>query len=199
MNILLTGGAGYIGSHTLVELLNAGHQGVVVDNLVNSSRESIKRVEEITSKKVPFYELDLRDKEALGKVFKENDIDAVIHFAGLKAVGESVEKPLEYYDNNLSSTLRLFEVMKENNVSKLVFSSSATVYGSQQSPMKEDMSVGVGITNPYGQTKFMIEQMMKDLLRLGIRLNLWHCVTLIQLVHIHPERLEKIQVVFLII
>lgn len=162
MNILLTGGAGYIGSHTLVELLNAGHQGVVVDNLVNSSRESIKRVEEITSKKVPFYELDLRDKEALDKVFKENDIDAVIHFAGLKAVGESVEKPLEYYDNNLSSTLRLFEVMKENNVSKLVFSSSATVYGSQESPMKEDMSVGVGITNPYGQTKFMIEQIMKD-------------------------------------
>ena len=111
MNILLTGGAGYIGSHTLVELLNAGHQGVVVDNLINSSRESIKRVEEITSKKVPFYELDLRNKKALDKVFKENDIDAVIHFAGLKAVGESVEKPLEYSDNNLSSPLRLFEVM----------------------------------------------------------------------------------------
>ncbi|OYW86292.1 UDP-glucose 4-epimerase, partial [Candidatus Saccharibacteria bacterium 32-49-10] len=157
MNILLTGGAGYIGSHTAIELINSGHSVVVVDNLANSSIESIKRVETITGQSIPFFEIDLRNKLALDEVFKTNQIDAVIHFAGLKAVGESVARPLYYYDNNLTSTLALLEVMADHKVSKLVFSSSATVYGSpEELPLTESSRVGVGITNPYGWTKYMI-------------------------------------------
>ncbi len=163
MNILLTGGAGYIGSHTAIELINSGHSVVVVDNLANSSIESIKRVETITGQSIPFFEIDLRNKLALDEVFKTNQIDAVIHFAGLKAVGESVARPLYYYDNNLTSTLALLEVMADHKVSKLVFSSSATVYGSpEELPLTESSRVGVGITNPYGWTKYMIEQIITD-------------------------------------
>jgi len=164
MNILVTGGAGYIGSHTIVELLNNGDNVVVVDNLSNSSKESLLRVEKITGKTILFYELDVRDAKALDKVFSENKFDAVIHFAGLKAVGESVQKPLEYYRNNIDSTLTLLDVMQKHNVKKLVFSSSATVYGTpSELPLKETSRIGVGITNPYGQTKFMIEQTLRDL------------------------------------
>lgn len=164
MNILVTGGAGYIGSHTVIELLKQGHSVVIVDNLVNSSREAVHRVEEITNQTIPFYELDLRDKTGLERIFSEHSFDAIIHFAGLKAVGESVQKPLEYYDNNLGSTLVLLEVAKANNVKKVLFSSSATVYGSSDAlPFTEETPVGEGITNPYGQTKYMIEQILQDL------------------------------------
>lgn len=164
MEILVTGGAGYIGSHTVVELLKARHDVVVIDNLSNSSEESLKRVEQITGKPVTFVKLDVADKPALQKVFDEHTIDAVMHFAGLKAVGESVAKPLEYYRNNIDSTLTLCELMQEKGVKKLIFSSSATVYGTpEELPLKETSRVGVGITNPYGQTKFMIEQILADL------------------------------------
>lgn len=164
MNILVTGGAGYIGSHTTIELINNGHRVIVVDNLANSSPESIKRVEKITNSQIPFYEIDVRDKKALEEVFLNNQIDAVIHFAGLKAVGESVAKPLEYYENNIDSTLCLLKVMQKFSVKKLIFSSSATVYGTPlELPLLETSRVGVGITNPYGQTKFMIEQILSDL------------------------------------
>lgn len=164
MNILLTGGAGYIGSHTIIELLKAGHSVVVVDNLVNSSQEALRRVEKITSTVIPFHEFDLRDKTKLEELFTNQEFDAVIHFAGLKAVGESVQKPLEYYDNNLNSTLVLLEVMKKHGVKKFVFSSSATVYGEpEELPLVETSRTGIGITNPYGQTKFMIEQILRDL------------------------------------
>lgn len=164
MNILVTGGAGYIGSHTVIELLKQGHSVVIVDNLVNSSQEAVHRVEEITNQTIPFYELDLRDKTGLERIFSEHSFDAIIHFAGLKAVGESVQKPLEYYDNNLGSTLVLLEVAKANNVKKVLFSSSATVYGSSDAlPFTEETPVGEGITNPYGQTKYMIEQILQDL------------------------------------
>lgn len=164
MNILITGGAGYIGSHTVIELLNNNHQVIIVDSLVNSSQEAINRLEEITNQKIPFIKLDLRDKLSLEKVFQDNKIEAVIHFAGLKAVGESVKKPLEYYDNNLYSTLVLLETMQEYNVKKLVFSSSATVYGDpEELPLKETSPTGNGITNPYGQTKFIIEKILTDL------------------------------------
>ena len=163
MNVLVTGGAGYIGSRTCIELLNSGHNVSVVDNLVNSSRESIRRVEKITGKTIDFHEADVCDKAALDKIFAEGSFDAVIHFAGLKAVGESVAKPLEYYRNNLVSTLTLCEVMQSHGVKKLIFSSSATVYGTpNELPLKETSRVGVGITNPYGQTKFMIEQILRD-------------------------------------
>jgi UDP-glucose-4-epimerase len=164
MNILVTGGAGYIGSHTIIELLSSGHSVVVVDNLSNSSQESLRRVEKITGKLVPFYKIDVRDADALEKVFSENPIDAVVHFAGLKSVGQSVSHPVEYYDNNICSTLVLLEKMKKYNVKKLVFSSSATVYGTpSELPLSETSRVGIGITNPYGQTKFMIEQILRDL------------------------------------
>lgn len=160
--VLLTGGAGYIGSHTAVELLTAGYEVVIVDNLCNSSVEAVRRVEKITGKSVTFYEIDLRDKESLDSIFKEYPIDAVIHFAGLKAVAESVQAPLTYYRNNLDSTFSLLECMEGNGVKKLVFSSSATVYGSAPYPYEETMQTGIGITNPYGQTKYMTEQIMRD-------------------------------------
>lgn len=164
MNILITGGAGYIGSHTIIELLNNSHKVTVIDNLSNSSQESLKRVEKITNKKIPFYEFDIRDRDNLDKIFKNNSFDAVIHFAGLKSVGQSVSRPTEYYDNNIGSTLMLLEKMQKYNVKKIVFSSSATVYGTpSELPLSETSRVGVGITNPYGQTKFMIEQILRDL------------------------------------
>lgn len=162
MAILVTGGAGYIGSHTLVELLERGYEVVVVDNLSNSSRESLKRVEKISNKSVTFYEVDLLDKERLEEVFQCEKIDAVIHFAGLKAVGESVAKPIEYYHNNITGTLILCEIMNKYKVKNLVFSSSATVYGkSEQVPIVEDSPLST--TNPYGSTKLMLEQILKDL------------------------------------
>ncbi len=163
MKILVTGGCGYIGSHTVVELLNHGIETVIIDNLVNSKKEVISKIEEITKKKPIFYEGDVRDEELLRSIFKSHKIDAVIHFAGLKAVGESVEKPLEYYQNNLDSTLILLSVMREFKVKKIIFSSSATVYGECKIvPIKEEYPVG-GTTNPYGTTKLMIEHILKDL------------------------------------
>lgn len=162
MKLLVTGGAGYIGSHTVVELLTKGHDVVVIDNLSNSSREAIKRVEEISGKSVEFHEADVRNRQALDTIFAAGDIDAVIHFAGLKAVGESVEKPLMYYENNIDSTLVLIEAMQASGVKKLVFSSSATVYGSAPIPYSEDSVVGQGITNPYGRTKYFIEEIIRD-------------------------------------
>ena len=162
MSILVTGGAGYIGSHTCVEMLNSGYEVIVVDNLDNSSQESLERVQKITGKTVKFYENDVRDKEALRKIFSENKIEACIHFAGLKAVGESVREPIKYYDNNLCSTLSLIEIMTEFNVKKIVFSSSATVYGvAKEMPLKEGMPTGA--INPYGRTKLFIEEILKDL------------------------------------
>jgi UDP-glucose 4-epimerase len=164
MKILVTGGAGYIGSHTIIELLKKGHDVVIVDNLSNSNPEVLNRLKTITGQQLPFYEFDLRNKAKLDGVFDEHTFDAVIHFAGLKSVGQSVTKPLEYYTNNLDSTLVLLEVMQKHDVKKLVFSSSATVYGTpEELPLKETSRTGVGITNPYGQTKFMIEQILRDL------------------------------------
>ena len=161
--ILVTGGAGYIGSHTCVELLNAGYDVVVVDNLCNSCKESLKRVEEITGKKLTFYEVDLLDKPALDRVFDNEKIDGVIHFAGLKAVGESVYKPLEYYHNNITGTLILCDSMRNHGVKSIVFSSSATVYGDPAFiPITEECPKGE-ITNPYGRTKGMLEQILTDL------------------------------------
>lgn len=162
MNVLVTGGTGYIGSHTVLELLNAGHTVIVVDNLSNSSKESLIRVEHITGRKPVFYELDLLDKEALKGVFTTHKLDSVIHFAGYKAVGESVQKPMMYYTNNLDSTLILCELMKEFGVTNLVFSSSATVYGNPASvPITEDFPLSA--TNPYGRTKLFIEYILQDL------------------------------------
>ena len=160
---LVTGGAGYIGSHTLIELINNNFNVVVVDNLVNSSHESLRRVEQITGHEIPFIEADVRDQSVLDDIFTTYSIDSVIHFAGLKAVGESVAKPLEYYDNNLVSTLALLEAMRKHSVKQLVFSSSATVYGNpNELPLRETSTVGVGLTNPYGKTKYMIEQIIQD-------------------------------------
>ena len=162
MKILVTGGTGYIGSHTAVELLNSNYEIVIVDNLSNSKIEVVDKIKQITGKDFKFYQIDLRDKDKLSNIFKENKIDAVIHFAGLKAVGESVKKPLLYYRNNLDSTLTLCEVMNEYNVKKLVFSSSATVYGSQKVlPIKETASLST--TNPYGSTKLFIEYILDDI------------------------------------
>ncbi len=162
MKILVTGGAGYVGSHTCVELLEAGYEVVVVDNLINSSEEALKRVMDITHKDIKFYEIDLRDKEFLEEIFMENKIDAVIHFAGLKAVGESVENPIRYYNNNLLSTLILCEVMQSFKVKNLVFSSSATVYGNPRTvPITEEFPLSC--TNPYGRTKLFIEEILRDL------------------------------------
>ncbi len=162
MKILVTGGTGYIGSHTCVELLVAGYEIVIIDNLSNSKIETVDKIKEITGKDFKFYEGDCCNKEILKKIFSENDIDAVIHFAGLKAVGESVRKPLMYYRNNLDSTLTLLEVMNEYNCKKIVFSSSATVYGDPAKlPIKEDFPLST--TNPYGTTKLVIEGILKDL------------------------------------
>lgn len=163
MNILVTGGAGYIGSHTAVELINKGHSVTIVDNLSNSSEKVIPRIEEITNSSVSFYNIDLCDKEKTNQLFSDNAFDAVIHFAGLKAVGESIKVPLKYYENNLNSTLSLLNAMLAHDVMKLVFSSSATVYGDPGTVIyTEEIPVGQSISNPYGQTKFMIEQIIKD-------------------------------------
>ena len=163
MAILVTGGAGFIGSHTCVELLNAGYDIVVVDNYYNSSPKSLDRVRELTGKDFKQYECDIRDSEGMDKIFKENKIDAVIHFAGLKAVGESCKKPMEYYDNNIGGTVKLCQVMRDNGCKNIVFSSSATVYGMNNvSPLKETMKAG-GTTNPYGTTKYMIEIILEDI------------------------------------
>ena len=159
--ILVTGGTGYIGSHTCVELLNAGYDVVIMDNLYNSSEEVLKRIEKITGKKAKFYKVDLLDKEGIRTIFKENTIDDVIHFAGYKAVGESVQIPLTYYQNNVAGSLNLYEVMNEYNVKKIVFSSSACVYGAPKSvPIKEDFEIHT--TNPYGATKVMNEMILQD-------------------------------------
>ena len=163
MSVLVTGGLGYIGSHTCVELMNAGQEIVVVDNLYNCKKSSYDRIKALTGKDFSFYECDIRNKEGLNEVFEKENITSVIHFAGLKAVGESVRKPLEYFDNNITGTLVLLDVMRKHNCKKIVFSSSATVYGMNNvSPLTEDMEVG-GVTNPYGRTKFMIECILKDL------------------------------------
>ncbi len=163
MAILVTGGAGFIGSHTCVELLNAGYEVVVVDNYYNANPKSLERVKELTGKDFKSYECDIRDSEGMDKIFKENKIDAVIHFAGLKAVGESCQKPIEYYDNNIGGTLKLCDVMRNNGCKNIVFSSSATVYGMQNvSPLKETMKTG-GTINPYGTTKYMIEIILEDI------------------------------------
>ena len=162
MSVLVTGGAGYIGSHTVVELLNKGEEIVIVDNFSNSKPEMLDKIKEITKKDFKFYEVDLLDKAGLEKVFDENpEIDSVIHFAGLKAVGESVAKPIEYYHNNITGTLVLLDVMKKHNCKKIVFSSSATVYGNPKTvPIREDFPLST--TNPYGSTKLMIEQILND-------------------------------------
>ncbi|CUH91596.1 UDP-glucose 4-epimerase GalE [Herbinix luporum] len=162
MKVLVTGGAGYIASHTNIELLNCGYEVVAVDNLSNSNMESIRRVEKLTNRKIKFYENDILDKSALQKIFEEEKIDAVIHFAGLKAVGESCKIPLKYFKNNVSGTINLLEVMEEYGVKTLVFSSSATVYGDPQTvPITEDFPLSV--TNPYGRTKLMIEEILGDI------------------------------------
>jgi len=172
--VLVTGGAGYIGSHTCVLLIEAGYEVVVFDNFCNSSKESLVRVEKLVGKKIPFVEGDIRNKHDLQKVFDTYDVDSVIHFAGLKAVGESVEKPLDYYDNNINGTLVLCEVMKENGCKSIVFSSSATVYGDPHTtPIKEDFPLSA--TNPYGRTKLFIEEILRDIY---ISDNEWHIVLL---------------------
>ncbi len=163
MAILVTGGAGYIGSHTCIELIQAGYEVVVLDNLSNSSEKSLERVAQITGKRVPFYQVDILDREGMNQVFEKEQIDSVIHFAGLKAVGESVAKPLEYYHNNITGTLLLCDVMRAHQVKNIIFSSSATVYGDPAMiPITEECPKGK-ITNPYGQTKSMLEQILMDL------------------------------------
>ena len=162
MAVLITGGAGFIGTHTCVELLNAGEEIVVFDNFANSKMSAVENVKKITGKDFPFYEADMLDRDAMEKIFSENKIDEVIHFAGLKAVGESVEKPMEYYHNNITGTLILTETMRKYGCKKIVFSSSATVYGSPKSlPIMEDFPLST--TNPYGSTKLMIEQILRDI------------------------------------
>ena len=162
MAVLVTGGAGYIGSHTCVELLNAGEEIIILDNFVNSKPEALNRIKTITGKDFRFYEADLLNKEAIDKVFAENSIDAVIHFAGLKAVGESVMQPIRYYHNNITGTLNLCNVMQAHNVKKMVFSSSATVYGTPKT-VPIDETFPLSTTNPYGSTKLMIEQILRDI------------------------------------
>lgn len=161
MSILVTGGAGYIGSHTCVEMMDQGYDVVIVDNLVNSSAEAVARIARICGRDPVFYQADIRDREAMSAVFEEHDIEAVIHFAGLKAVGESVSRPLHYYQNNISGTLTLCEVMEQHGVFNIVFSSSATVYGDPASvPIREDFPLAA--TNPYGQSKLFVEQILRD-------------------------------------
>ena len=174
MNILITGGAGYIGSHTCIELLKSGYNLVVVDNLCNSSFESISRIENLTGTKIPFYNIDVRDKKELSKVFERYSIDGVIHFAGLKSVSESVENPIKYYDTNVAGTFSLIEVMLDFGCKNFVFSSSATVYGNPYIvPIKEDFPLSV--TNPYGRSKLMVEEFLNDLF---IADNSWHIALL---------------------
>jgi UDP-glucose 4-epimerase len=174
MRVLVTGGAGYIGSHTCVELLAAGHELVVVDNLSNSKEESVRRVREIAGRDFPFVKADLRDRAALDAIFRDRPIEAVIHFAGLKAVGESVEKPLEYYDNNLGGTLTLCQAMAAAGVKSIVFSSSATVYGDPASvPIREQFPLSA--TNPYGRSKLFIEEILRDL---QVSDPAWRCILL---------------------
>lgn len=175
MSILVTGGAGFIGSHTVVELMNAGYDVVIVDNLINASEKSIERIEQIVGKKVKFYKVDINDRDGLNEVFDKEQIDSCIHFAGLKAVGESVVKPLEYYSNNISGTLVLLDVMRKHNVKNIVFSSSATVYGNPAFiPITEECPKGQ-CTNPYGWTKSMLEQILSDLYRAD---NEWNVILL---------------------
>lgn len=175
MSILVTGGAGYIGSHTVVELLNTNREVVIVDDFSNSKPEVLDAIKKITGKDFKFYNIDYSDKEKMDKVFKENKIDAVLNFAGYKAVGESVQKPIEYYTNNVAGTLNLLDVMRNNNVKKFVFSSSATVYGKPEViPITEDCKTG-GTTNPYGTSKLFIEQILKDLYKSD---NSWEIVIL---------------------
>ena len=163
MKVLVTGGAGFIGSHTLIELIGKGHDVVIVDNLCNSSQESLRRVENLVGKSLPFYKVDIRDREGLSKVLDEHKCDVCIHFAGLKAVGESVEKPYEYFDNNISGTLVLIDVLRKHGCKNLIFSSSATVYGDPaQIPITEECPKGK-CTNPYGETKSMLEDMFNDI------------------------------------
>ena len=162
MAVLVTGGAGYIGSHTCVELINAGQDVVILDNFYNCKHSSLDRIRALVDRDFKFYECDIRDREGLNKVFETEDIDCVIHFAGLKAVGESVHKPLEYFDNNVNGTLVLLDVMRHHGCKKIIFSSSATVYGMNNiAPFTEDMEIG-GVTNPYGRTKLFIEDILKD-------------------------------------
>ncbi|SDW71643.1 UDP-glucose 4-epimerase GalE [Nitrosomonas communis] len=176
MIILVTGGAGYIGSHTIIELLNNKHDVIIIDNLLNSSKVAINRIEKIVGKKLAFYEKDVRNKQALEEIFSKHQIDGVIHFAGLKAVGESVRVPLKYYNNNLISTISLLEVMESHEVRQLVFSSSATVYGDPVIvPIKESATLPAKVTNPYGQTKLIIETMLMDL---AITNNNWQITAL---------------------
>ncbi len=171
MNILVTGGAGFIGSHTCVELIESGYKVVVVDNLINSSKEAVRRVEKITGVTIPFYPVDLLDEEGLNKIFDTENIDAVIHFAGLKAVGESVVKPWNYYNNNITGTLNLCKVMMEHRVKNIIFSSSATVYGDPaEIPITENCPRGA-ITNPYGHTKSMLEQILSDIYKADTQWN----------------------------
>lgn len=175
MKILVTGGAGFIGSHTCVELISAGYDIVVLDNLINSSKEAIRRVEKISGRNIPFYPVDLLDVDGVNGVFEKENIDAVIHFAGLKAVGESVAKPWEYYNNNITGTLNLCKVMMNHGVKNIIFSSSATVYGDPaQIPITEECPKGE-ITNPYGHTKSMLEQMLSDIYKAD---NEWNVVLL---------------------
>ena len=175
MSILVTGGVGFIGSHTVVELQNAGYDVVVLDNLCNANPKVLDRIEAITGKKVPFYKADIRDREALNEIFEKESIDSVIHFAGLKAVGESVQKPLEYYDNNISGTLVLVDVMRKHGCKNIIFSSSATVYGDPAFvPITEECPKGV-CTNPYGWTKSMLEQILSDIQKAD---NEWNVVLL---------------------
>ncbi len=163
MRILVTGGTGYIGSHTAVELIEAGHEVEIIDNLYNSKESVLEKIAEITGVRPKFYNVDLCDMSVLEKVFAENSYDAVMHFAGLKAVGESVEQPLKYYKNNIGGTVNLLECMVKHGVNRIIFSSSATVYGLQDTPKcSEEMQTGMGISNPYGRTKYMIEEILKD-------------------------------------
>ena len=173
--ILVTGGSGYIGTHTCVELLEAGHQVVVVDNLSNSKQSALEKVQDITGSILDFYRVDIRDRDGVGSIFEQHNIDVVIHFAGLKSIGESLNEPLRYYDNNVTGTITLLDVMAKKNVRNLVFSSTAAVYGNPQSvPVKEDFPVG-GTTNPYATSKLMIEEVLRDLVQSNSE---WHIANL---------------------
>ena len=195
MAILVTGGAGFIGSHTCVELLDAGKEVVVLDNLCNANPKSLDRVQELTGKTLKFYEGDIRDRDILQKIFRENEIESVIHFAGLKAVGESVQKPLEYYDNNINGTITLVDEMRKANVKNIIFSSSATIYGNPaEIPITENCPKGT-CTNPYGWTKWMIEQILTDIQKADPE---WNVVLLryFNPIGAHQERWERIQMEF---